>query len=314
MPPVTTSKRFARSLAESFSFYPDWRARQVRNHLDAKKYANDSGQTFQLPSWETDDEVVRLYAMRTEAAAFDQRDLRRFDYSDEAIDHNSRTGQASRVRALVCARETPAEIAARMGTTTENIETFLRLHFDVLNCWDNREYMSAIVFPFTVERGESAMDRKERVLRSTSFMLGVKGYEMAMYKSVVVNEAELEAMNRQLRSLMIANALDWVIGRRSGAFPSQTDMEMYIQGQAAIREEVSDKGKEGDKFLEQMLQIAIEERQTSTVSAHSSETSTVRSAVISSGRRYANLDFRRPVDDSVYYSGDRGKKPLGFLN
>ena len=307
-------QRYARSLSESFSYYPDWRARQVKNYKTVRGKLETEGKTFAIPVWENDEDVLRLYAAETEGDTFDAKDLIQIGYANDAIDENSRTGHAARIRSMACAFLEPGEIAQRMGTTEQNISTFLKLYFDIIPSRHNREFMSSIVFPFDVPRGEPAIDRKERGWRCAAFLLGVEGYEQMVHKQISAGDGEIEEMNRRLNALLMGNALDWAIGRRAGMFASQTDLEMIVQTRAALQGDNNDREK-GSAFADQLLELVIEQ-QTAKMSLrdNSLEVSRTTTSTSRTIRSRVSFDFEAELDEPVHYSGGRGRNGLAFLH
>lgn len=302
-------RRLPRSIEESSSYYPDWRWRQTEQYLNLNLLYDARGEHFSVPEWEDDEEVRKYFTYRRHATGFNKEDTRRFFYTDDTVEHNSRTGAAARIRCLLIAGATPEYVAKRMGTKVEYIETFYRLFFDAAPYFDNKDFVSSLVFPFVIPRNEPPENKKERLWRTGAFLMEIPGFDAISQKKIDMNSADLEKMNGQLRSLMYSQGLEFCLHRRAGMLPGPGDLDNVLAHMQIPTTGDSERDSQSSIFTTSLIKVAAEKY--NLVATKTREVEVISVTRIKEPTSYEVRDIDITYDN---FAGEWESNPLELLN
>lgn len=229
-----------RSLEESPAYAPDWRFRQGIHYAKLKaraEAANDLSIFPGLPVTETDGLVADLYFYERTGSCDKPTVNAAIRYARDAERENATVGAASRLRAYALAGLSIRQAAERIGTLPLHVATFYGLFFDVARYLSNRDFVSRLVFPFTVPRSETQDRRKERLWLSVAFLLGLKGLETVLYRSLSPSASQLEELHGMIRSVLAHDALNFCLARHAAPLPQMEDYERYATLQMVPRQD-----------------------------------------------------------------------------
>lgn len=219
-----TLRRLPRTLQESPALSPSWRYEQ------AIIYSNcwEKDPTFELPEWENDDDVVRLYSYLRYDSAGPFIEDRRFNYAMEAVRGNPVRGTATRFKSLIVAGLSPEEIARRSWCDVESVEVFEKIFFDArpwLGCVD---FVASVIFPFTLQRSEPMMLKKERLWLSAAFLLGLAGLEEVMHRKINLTTENLNRMSKMFNFIALSQGVEFLLAARSKASAQPEDFDRAV--------------------------------------------------------------------------------------
>lgn len=313
-PTIPVVVRMSRSVEEDSGYYPDWRHRQATNYVLVHDRMSEQGYRFEVPPWEDDDEVIRYFAYLKMKNAFSRNDGARFKYSESALEHNLRTGAASRMRSMLIAGVDSTFVAARMGTRVENVETFFRLHFDVEPYLENREFMSNLVFPFVVPRNESPDLKKERLWRTGAFLMGINGLDAIVQKKFSMNSSDLETMNNQYRVLMSSQILEYALNRRSGGAPGFADIEAMQAVMSFFGTEDAKADEDRKRFTDVVVSVLRRTYAARHQNAEEGQFADIPRPTLPAPARRVIKNYTPEVDDAVLFSRQGASNQLRFPN
>lgn len=214
--------RLPRSLHESPAYDPAWRYLQVEQYLHSRNEASRDASPFALPSHERDSLVRAYFKFRTGALT---PMLAVCQYAQACHDSNARTSAASRIKAMALAGLPAAEIARRLHTCVENIETFTRLFFDVGEYLGDRTALAMILAPVLQE--SSAGNSRERIWLLAALHLGIKGLEYVMDQRVTLSTTEQQEISDAIHSILAEQTLQYAFSLRSKADGGAQVMHAY---------------------------------------------------------------------------------------
>ena len=218
-----------RRLEDGPDYAPDWRAQVVQIHLsDIAKAPDGKSRLSEILFSEKDPFVRQFLRFR-----FDGRSVNAeaFKYAQGCQMRNRTTAAASMIKAMVVADRTSAEIAEELGTSRWNIETFMRIFFDVGRYLGNEVWLLRIVTAEPPEGvGEAEVLREKRWL-SAAFHRGWAGVEQVVFHRAPKGG---EAVEQQLLASLGSRALEYVEDLElSGARPSEEDLRRFLTARNA---------------------------------------------------------------------------------
>ena len=247
--------RLPRSLHESPAYNPEWRRLQVEEYLRCRRHHDDQDGPFVLSSSERDSTVRAYFKFRTnepttKAAAF--------RYAQDCIDTNDRYCMASRLKAMTTAGLTTTEIADRLHTSPENIESFQSLFFDVRSYVQDRAALRAILAPMTDVR---TADTRERVWLLAALSLGENGLDYVMDQRVRLTGNEQKEISDAIHCILAEQSLGYTLSLDGKAEAGAKAVELYQRNvELRLRYPVSEDDEKCEVFTRELLRIAVESR------------------------------------------------------
>jgi len=239
-PEKTLLRRLPRTLSESGGVFPDWRYQQAYLY----DYATQASQNYSILNDEDDDLVVKLYAFLRYSSCGNEKMDRYISYALDAEEENGTFGVASRIKSYVCAGLSVAEIARRCGCSSETIEVYEKLFFDIRDKVSCIDYVMSIIFPLVIARGENPIKRRERFFMANAMMFGIEGLDLAMRRTVDISETAYQKMSLRFRTLGLSSAIEYLIAAKTRGNPQPEDYDRAIAYMQTPREDTSkDEGK-----------------------------------------------------------------------
>jgi hypothetical protein len=134
-------------------------------------------------------------------------------YARECHETNDRAWMASRIKAFTIAPLTKAEIARRLHTSTDNIEAFQKLYFDVEEYVQDRSVLGAILAPLL--EPSVLTDKREQVWLLAALKLGVKGLDYVMDRRVNLSPFEQAQISDAIHATLAEQTLAYSLSMES---------------------------------------------------------------------------------------------------
>jgi hypothetical protein len=219
--PVPGADRLPRSLHESASYDPAWRHRQVLQYLHDCRHFTGPG-PFVLPAEEHDRLVRACYKFRRGEVGSRDSLLR---YACECERTNERQKTASRINAWTTAGLSTREIAQRLHTGEDQIETYQRLFFDVEDYVNDPSALAIIVEP-RLHPG-SGVDRSEQRWLLAALRFGRNGVDAVMGLRGVMTPEDLRQLEEQIHSFFSEQALNYLLSLELEGDPGDDILVQY---------------------------------------------------------------------------------------
>lgn len=218
--------RLPRSLHESPAYHPEWR------YLRYQRQLGDQQGTYILPSSERDSLVRAYFKFRSGIVGPKHSALR---YAQDRDDTNDRAFMGSRIKAMTVAGITTADIAKRLHTCAENIETYQKLFFDVADYVGDHAALGVILAPMLQQN--SMTNPRERLWLLAALKLGIKGLDDVMDQRVKLSAAEQKEITEAIHTILAEQTLSYTLDLQSRTEVKAEVIEHYQKSlEARMRE------------------------------------------------------------------------------
>ncbi len=214
--------RLPRSLHESPAYNPEWRHLQVLEYLRCRRHQDDQDGTYILPTSERDALVRAYFKFRSGVIG---SNYAAFRYAQDCDDTNDRTWMGSRIKAMTVAGIAAAEIARRLHTSTENIEMFQKLFFDIAACQGDPVTLGAILAPMLIP--DSPVNQRERLWLLAALKLGTKGLDYVLDQKVKLSAAEQKEISESIHTILAEQSLAYTLSLQLKGEPTGDVLDHY---------------------------------------------------------------------------------------
>jgi hypothetical protein len=163
----------------------------------------------------------------------------------------------SRIKALTVAGLTPEEIAKRLHTCVENIETFLKLYFDVADYLTDHSALGAIFLPRLEQT--SAINPREQVWLLAAYKLGIRGFEYVAEQRVKLTKEEQREISDAIHCILAEQSLRYSFSLQSKPEAGPEVMAAYQKSlETRLRNPPTEDDSRMKIFTDNVMRIAAE--------------------------------------------------------
>jgi len=237
-----------RSLEEGPDYAPNWRDLQVGKYLETVAASAEPRCTLRDILWTEKDPFVRQFLrFRLDGRSANGEGFR---YATGCVSRNRETGSASLIKAMLVADRTPEEIAAELGTKTQNVVTFAKIYFDIRRYLDKESWLRRIVFQEPPEGIPQAEALRERRWLAAAFHRGWPGVQQVALHQTPGNANEMEELSLRLKSTLASRALEFALDLEANDAPAtEADLHRFIAVRSIQPDESATKGSPHDLMM-----------------------------------------------------------------
>lgn len=237
-----------RSLEEGPDYTPNWRELQAEKYLEIVATSAEPKCTLREILWAEKDPFVRQFLRYR----FDGRSANQmaFRYAAGCVARNRETGSASLIKAMLVADRTSDEIAAELGTKTQNVVTFAKIYFDISRYLDKESWLCRLVFQQPPEGIAQPETLRERRWLAAAFHRGWPGVQQVALHQTSGNANDMEELSLRLKSTLVSRALEYALDLETSDSPTtEADLQRFISVQSIQPDDSSSTGSPHDLMV-----------------------------------------------------------------
>ena len=219
------AQHFSRGFEVDPNYHPQWRSLQAREY--AKEYEEamscDPQESYVIPPGEDDDIVLDYFSLLTLGDCNDDS----LKYAHGCNETNSVRGFGTLIQSMLVGGCSLTEVASELGTSEENIESYIKLFFDIeryLNC---EPLMLSIITPYD-KVDESSKIRQNNLWLGMSYAFGWKTAKNVLQRKMNMDAATVETFMESMKNCINMQAAEYAMAVRSGSVARPSDFERYI--------------------------------------------------------------------------------------
>lgn len=203
------SLRPSRNWQDGIDYHPDWRFTTVMFYCKASKEAQDMNRSFDLPEDEDDVLVKEAYSFYKFGVCQDAALAQIFRWIDTCYRHSEETATLPKVRAMVVARLSNAQIAEMIGASERHIEVLVNFFYDARPYLDSKEFIQLQVIPYAYNADHDSLgvaERKHREWMAAAYQNGWPGLQRFLYPQGEVTADQKASADRHIRGAFAVDA------------------------------------------------------------------------------------------------------------
>lgn len=243
--------RPAERLEDGWDFKPDWRWRKLLQYVRVVRRAPGNTEPAVSIHDETDQLLIDAYI----DVVHGTKSNRSIQWAMRAVKYNYETGCASRAKAMILAGASMTAIGHELRASRQDVETFSKLHFDVIPYLDCPSWVATLFAPFqTLSSAEEALpamaaEAKERMWMMIGSQLGLEPLRLIINRTMAVSPKDLTSLKEAMESMMFMAGFDYAATMRTFGNSRPADFEKAMQFLAInTQNKMLDKDKGGQNM------------------------------------------------------------------
>lgn len=197
-----------RSLADGMDYCPWWRSLVATIYFNEWQAQSASGRSFDLPDFEEDPLVIAFFMFKAYGRTTDPELTRAIRWSTRG-QVRSKVNMA-KIRALAVSGASNEFIADMFCTTPKNVDTYLKLFFDIRPCLKSKAWMDTFIMP-EFEKAEDVLtplEVREAVWMLHGYYAGVESLCHILSGEInFADKAEIDAFIDKAKSMISVQAV-----------------------------------------------------------------------------------------------------------
>jgi len=215
---------FSRGFDVDPNYHPQWRSLQAREYAKEHEAALSSSPPISYVIENEEDDLVLDYFNLLITGDCNDNSIK---YAHGCNETNSIRGFGTLIQSMLVGKCTTDEIAKELCTTTENIESYISLFFDVKKYLECEPLMLSIITPF-VKTEESARAKQNTLWLALSYAFGWNAAKVVLQRKMNIDDATVDTFTNSMKNCINMQAAEYSMAVRSGCVARPSDFERYI--------------------------------------------------------------------------------------